>query len=71
MLRLEELAKWVGQVGWVNPNTREASKTAAIAVKVVAVSFGYGRIMFTVEPLAGVGSWKVNHDRVEFDRGDL
>jgi len=67
-LDIQKIVEWVGRVGWTAPYSK--CTTAQIAVKIVGVKFGYGRWMFEVEPLAGVGTWLVGTDRVYVDRGE-
>ena len=64
---MEDLGKWMGQVGWVHPAPTQ--RTCLIAVKVTGITWSWGRWLFTVVPLAGTGSWKVAADSVEFERG--
>ena len=68
-ITLEDLAKWIGAVGWVRPRPR--TKTATIAVRVTGVKFGYGRHMLKVEPLMGTGYWYVYYKNVSIDKDAL
>ena len=76
MLHVEDLEKAVGKIGWVSPvdpskKHRQHGGDCFIAVKVVGVTFAWGKFLYRVEPVAGVGFWQVEHTRVFFDREEL
>lgn len=77
MFSIETLAEAVGKIGWVSPNYAERVKRKKmaddcyIAVKVKGIQYSWGKYLYRVEPVAGVGSWNVEHTRVLFDREEL